>query len=167
MFLGKILAFASMQEGKEVTWFPSYGAEMRGGTANCTVIVSESLIGSPVVQNPDILIAMNKASLSKFQKCVKKNGLILFDSSLITGTALRRDIISVSVPATRVASSLLNTKSANMVLLGALISLTGLLKKASFAAVFRELSRSDSKGKGSFNLESFMKGFEYIENSKG
>src|SRR4030066_1544991 len=82
LFLGKFLARAGMLEGRNVAWFPSYGAEMRGGTANCTLILSDNMIGSPVILNPDILIAMNSASLERFQPQLKKRGLLLFDSSL-------------------------------------------------------------------------------------
>ena len=83
LFLGKLLAYSGMLENKEVTWFPSYGAEVRGGTANCTVIISDEMIGSPVVRNPEILIVMNEASLDKFQPRLKNGGILIFDSSLI------------------------------------------------------------------------------------
>jgi 2-oxoglutarate ferredoxin oxidoreductase subunit gamma len=129
LFLGKIMAYAGMLENKEVTWFPSYGAEMRGGTANCTVIISNELIGSPVVANPDVLIAMNDASLRKFQPGLKQNGLLIFDSSLIKENSLRDDIEIAEVPATEIANRIGNTKSANMVLLGAFIASTRLLKE--------------------------------------
>src|SRR5512143_4006748 len=100
-----------MYDGKEVTWFPSYGAEMRGGTANCTVIISDSMIGSPVVYNPDILVMMNSKSLCKFQPRLKRKGVLIYDSSLIGSRELRDDIEPVSVPATKIASSLGSTKS--------------------------------------------------------
>ena len=91
-----------MLEGKEVTWFPSYGAEVRGGTANCTVIISDELIGSPVVTNPDFLIVMSDASLIKFLPKLKQNGLFFFDSSLIKSLILRTDVSTVEVPATEI-----------------------------------------------------------------
>ena len=117
-----------MLGNKEVTWFPSYGAEIRGGTANCAVIVSDELIGSPVVTNPDILIVMNEASLKKFQAGLRQKGLLIFDSSLIKDPELRTDIEIVGVPATKIAHSIGNAKSANMVLLGAFIAKTRLLE---------------------------------------
>lgn len=120
-----------MLENKKVTWFPSYGAEIRGGTANCTVIISDELIGSPVVKNPDTLIVMSDASLNKFQPMLKQNGLLIFDSSLIKEPLLRDDIEIVGVPATKISSKIGNTKSANMFLLGIFIAKTGLLKEAS------------------------------------
>ena len=120
-----------MLDRKEVTWFPSYGAEVRGGTANCTVIISDELIGSPVIRNPDILIIMNDASFEKFHPQLKQNGLLIYDSSLLKKHSLRQDIDSEGIPATEISSLLGNTKSANMVLLGALITKTALLSKAS------------------------------------
>ncbi len=166
LFLGKILAYAGMLEGKEVTWFPSYGAEMRGGTANCTVIISDELIGSPVVTNPDILIVMNDASLNKFLPRLKQNGLFLFDSSLIREPQLEEDVENVAVPATEISNGIGNTKSANMVLLGALIAKTGILKETSvFEAL--ESSMPDGKKRGiTGNKEAITEGIKYIENKK-
>src|SRR3989338_5832303 len=83
LFAGKLLAQSAMLEGRHVTWFPSYGAEVRGGTANCTVIISDEMIGSPVVRNPEILVVMNEASLDKFQPRLKSGGILIFESSLI------------------------------------------------------------------------------------
>jgi 2-oxoglutarate ferredoxin oxidoreductase subunit gamma len=113
LFMGKVMAFASMREKKEVTWFPSYGAEMRGGTANCTVIISDDMIGSPVVLNPDILVVMNSASLDKFQQRLRRKGLLFYDSSLIKSPSFRAEVEPVAVPATKIASALGNAKSAN------------------------------------------------------
>ncbi|RPI36343.1 MAG: 2-oxoacid:ferredoxin oxidoreductase subunit gamma, partial [Nitrospiraceae bacterium] len=136
LFLGKAIAQAGMIEGKHVTWFPSYGAEMRGGTANCTVIMSDTMIGSPVVLNPDILIAMNGASVERFQPRLKKKGLLFFDSSLINGAAFRSTVIAIGIPATKLADAVGNTRAANMVMLGALLAETGILKKSSFDRLF-------------------------------
>ncbi len=156
-----------MLENKEVTWFPSYGAEIRGGTANCTVIISDELIGSPVVTNPDILIAMNDASLNKFQPRLKQNGLLVFDSALIKEPALRADIQIAGVPATEISSKIGNTKSANMVLLGAVIAKAGLLKETSvFEAI--ESSMPDRKKKSiEVNKKAIIEGMRYIEDKKG
>jgi 2-oxoglutarate ferredoxin oxidoreductase subunit gamma len=165
--LGGILAYAGMLENKEVTCFPSYGAEVRGGTANCTVIISDELIGSPVVKNPDILIVMSDASLNKFLPGLKQKGLLIFDSSLISKPALRDDIEIVRVPATRISNKIGNTKSANMVLLGALIAKNGLLKEASlFNAI--ETSVPDRKKKSiEVNKKAIVEGMRYIEDKKG
>lgn len=166
MFFGKILAYAGMLEGKEVTWFPSYGAEVRGGTANCTVIISDELIGSPVVTHPDILIVMNEASLNKFLPKLRQNGLFLFDSSLIKDPDLRPDVEIAGVPATEISSKSGNTKSANMVLLGAFIAKTGILNDTSvFEAI--ESSMPDRKKKiFEDNKKAIVKGIKFIENKK-
>jgi 2-oxoglutarate ferredoxin oxidoreductase subunit gamma len=155
-----------MLEGKRVTWFPSYGAEMRGGTANCTIIISDEMIGSPVVLNPDILVVMNKASLDKFQPRLKAKGLLVYDSSLIKNATLRGDIAPISVPATKIASAMGNTKSANMVMLGALISKAGLLKKTSIAKIFEDKSGYMRDTGSKINTYSILEGMKYIEHSK-
>lgn len=156
-----------MYEEKEVTWFPSYGAEIRGGTANCTVIISNEMIGSPVVLNPDILVIMNKASLDKFQPRLKKYGIMFFDSSLIKNPLLRNDITPVFVPATKIASSIGNTKSANMVMLGALIAKTSILKKSSIVNIFENRFEPGKNASAKINTNSVLEGIKYIENSKG
>jgi 2-oxoglutarate ferredoxin oxidoreductase subunit gamma len=165
LFFGKILAFAGMLEKKAVTWFPSYGAEMRGGTANCTVIISDDMIGSPVVLHPDILVAMNGASAEKFQPRLKQEGLMLYDSSLIRKFEFRGDIVAVSVPATKIASSMGNTKSANMVMLGALVARTGIMKKSSIMKIFENPSGSLGNTGSKINTNSILEGIKYIENT--
>lgn len=156
-----------MLENKEVTWFPSYGAEVRGGTANCTVIISDELIGSPVVTNPDILIIMNDESLKKFQPRLKQNGILIIDSSLIKDSALRSDIKVVEVPATEMSSTIGNTKSANMVLLGAVIARTGLLSETSvFEALKSSMPETRKKSIG-VNKKAIIEGVRFIEDKKG
>lgn len=156
-----------MLEDKQVTWFPSYGAEMRGGTANCTVIVSDELIGSPIVSNPDILIVMSEASLNKFQSRLKKNGMLIFDSSLIKDPVLRTDIEAIAVPATEISSRNSSTKSANMVLLGTVIAMSRILKETSvFEAL--ELSVSENSIKTiEMNKKAINEGIHFIENTQG
>lgn len=155
-----------MLDDKEVTWFPSYGAEVRGGTANCTVIISDELIGSPVVRNPDMLIIMNDASLKKFQPALKQHGLLIYDSSLVKTPHLRPDVTCEGVPATEIASRIGNTKSANMVLLGACIAKTGLFRKShALQAVENSLPESKKKLIDQ-NKEAIIKGISYFENTK-
>lgn len=165
LFLGKVLAQAGMIEGKQVTWFPSYGAEMRGGTANCTVIVSDEMIGSPVVLTPDILIAMNRISAERFQAQLKKRGLLLFDSSLVNNVPFRENICPVGVPATKIAGSLGNTRAANMVMLGALIAETALVKKSSFDRLF-SLTHAAGSNAAAINKNLILEGMKYFENKK-
>jgi 2-oxoglutarate ferredoxin oxidoreductase subunit gamma len=118
---GKIVCLAAMSEGKHVSHIPSYGAEMRGGTANCSVVVSDEEIASPLVPNPGICIVMNKPSLLKFQSIVKPGGLLLWNESLIDITPDRTDIEIVAVQANGIAESAGSYKSANMAMLGALL----------------------------------------------
>jgi 2-oxoglutarate ferredoxin oxidoreductase subunit gamma len=155
-----------MLEGKEVTWFPSYGAEVRGGTANCTVIISDELIGSPVVTNPDFLIVMSDASLIKFLPKLKQNGLFFFDSSLIHEPVLRTDVSTEEVPATEIARKIGSTKSANMVLLGAFIAKTGILSASSvFEAVENSMPETKKNGIAD-NKAALAEGIKYIEDKK-
>ena len=128
MLAGKLLAQTAMNAGKEVTYMPSYGAEVRGGTANCMVVISEREISCPVVGRPDSLIVMNKASLHKFGPRLKKGGLLIMNSSLIDETSELDDSIEIiAIPADELAVELGNKKSANMVALGAYIEKRGRL----------------------------------------
>ena len=156
-----------MLERKEVTWFPSYGAEMRGGTATCTVIISDEMIGSPVVLNPDILVAMNKASYMKFEKTLRRGGTIFFDSSLIKNIAQNGAGRVVPVPATTIAGSIGATKSANMVMLGALLAKTKILTKSSVMGVFEGREAPLTSRGSQINITSILEGLKYIANSKG
>jgi 2-oxoglutarate ferredoxin oxidoreductase subunit gamma len=150
-----------------VTWFPSYGAEMRGGTANCTVIISDELIGSPVVTSPDMLIVMNEASADKFLPRLKPDGLFLFDSSLIKEPALRPDVESVGVPAVEIASKIGNTKSANMVMLGAFIAKTGILKRGSVTEAIDSSMPDRKKKVTEVNKKAILEGVKSIEDKEG
>ncbi|NLW17622.1 MAG: 2-oxoacid:ferredoxin oxidoreductase subunit gamma [Firmicutes bacterium] len=121
MLMGQMLAYAGMTEGKNVSWLPSYGPEMRGGTANCTVVVSDKPVGSPLITRPGILVAMNLPSLDKFEDNVKPGGLLVYNSSLISRPPKRDDIEVLAVPANEIANELGNDRIANMVVLGALL----------------------------------------------
>jgi 2-oxoglutarate ferredoxin oxidoreductase subunit gamma len=156
-----------MLEGKEVTWFPSYGAEMRGGTANCTVIISDELIGSPVVTSPDMLIVMNEASANKFLPKLKEKGLFLFDSSLVKEPLLRTGVENVGVPAVEISSRIGNTKSANMVLLGAFIAKTGILSKRSVEEAINGSVPDRKKKVAEVNQRAILEGVKFIENKEG
>jgi 2-oxoglutarate ferredoxin oxidoreductase subunit gamma len=121
---GVLLAYSGMVDGKFVTFFPAYGAEMRGGTANCSVVVSSQEVASPVVSTPDSLIAMNEPSLLKFEPALKPNGLLLINKSLVSSQPKRKDIQAVTIDANQIAEEIGTAKCANMVMLGALISHT-------------------------------------------
>lgn len=166
LFLGKALAFAGMFEGREVTWFPSYGAEMRGGTANCTVVIAGEMIGSPVVLNPDILVIMNSISLDRFLPRLSKNGYLFYDSSLISEPSVKRNIILVPVPATEIASSVSTTRAANMVMLGAIIAKTGILRMKSVLRVFDRDGKTTPGASSDINIQTIEEGIKFIENQK-
>jgi 2-oxoglutarate ferredoxin oxidoreductase subunit gamma len=122
LLMGKILAHAAMEEGLEVAWVPSYGPEMRGGTAYCTVVVSDRPIGSPIIKNPQHLVAMNRPSLEKFAPVVKKGGVVLINSSLISIGSQRDDVDELVVPVVDIAKELGSTKAANIVALAAFVT---------------------------------------------
>ena len=119
--IGQMLAKAAMDEGKEVTWLPSYGPEMRGGTANCTVVVADKPIACPLINEADLLVVMNLPSLLKFESLVAPGGLLIINSSLVPEKAKRDDIRVCYIPANDDAMAIGNDKAANMVMLGAII----------------------------------------------
>ena len=125
LFTGKMLAYKGMLENKEVSWLPSYGPEMRGGTASCSVIVSEEPVGSPIVSNPDILVAMNLPSLDKFEDSVVPGGMIFYDSSLVEREVRRTDVKVYPVPATKLAGENGFPTLANMILMGKIFEVLG------------------------------------------
>ena len=127
LFTGKALAYTGLKVGMEVSWLPSYGPEMRGGTANCSVTLSDTPIGSPIVDKPDVLIAMNLPSLEKFYNDTEKGGFVIYDSSLISKTENREDITTVGIPATKLASDNALEGLANMIIMGKVIKETNVL----------------------------------------
>jgi 2-oxoglutarate ferredoxin oxidoreductase subunit gamma len=127
LFAGQLLAYAAVEAGMHVTWIPSYGPEMRGGTAHCTVVISDEPIGSPLVRHPTSVIALNLPSFEKYEQLVKPGGLVIYNRSLIEVAPGREDVRYVAVPANVIAEELGNVRQANVVLLGAFLSVTGLL----------------------------------------
>ena len=120
LLIGQLIAKSAMREGRDVSWMPSYGPEMRGGEANCAVVVSDEPIGSPLVSEPPVLVAMNKPSLLKFMPKMPAGGTLLYNSSLIEDVTLRDDIKAIAVPCNEIAEKLQNARVANMVMLGAI-----------------------------------------------
>ncbi|MEK6574884.1 MAG: 2-oxoacid:acceptor oxidoreductase family protein [Chloroflexota bacterium] len=127
LFAGQLLAYAGMDAGFHVTWIPSYGPEMRGGTAHCTVIISDDEIGSPLVRNPSAAIAMNMPSLDKYEPLVASGGLLVVNSSLTSRRPTRTDIRVIEVPANVIAEELGNVRFANLVLVGAMLAASSAL----------------------------------------
>lgn len=134
LFLGEVLAQAALNEGREVTWLPAYGPEQRGGTAYCTVVISSEPIGSPVVSDPTVMIAMNRPSLDRFEPAVRPGGLIVCDSTLTGRVPERTDVQAVAVPATAIAAELGAARAANVVLLGATLAARPILTAESVRA---------------------------------
>jgi len=161
LLIGKLLALSGMESGKKVSWVPSYGPEMRGGTANCTVIISDEEISSPLAPTPDSLITMNKPSLEKFESSIKENGVLIMNSSLIDIEPKRNDLKIVSVPANELAEKAGNAKSANMAILGAYISATNVVSIDSVKkAIEKEMKGAKAKFL-SVNLKALELGFEF------
>ena len=127
LFAGQVLAYAALDKGREVTWIPSYGPEMRGGTANCTVIISDEEIGSPLVRNPKAAIVLNLPSLEKYEPVVTAGGVLVANASLINRGPERNDISTVFIPANEIAELLGNKRLMNMVAMGALLELLPVL----------------------------------------
>jgi len=138
MLMGQILAQAAMNEGYEVVWIPSYGPEMRGGTAYCTVVISDRLIGSPIIRNPQHLVAMNRPSLEKFAPTVKAAGVIFVNSSIISIDAGRDDVDEIRVPIIEIAKELGNVKVANIVALAAFVSRSAVVTFDSLQAAVKD-----------------------------
>ncbi len=134
LFSGKQMAKSAMYAGKNVSWLPSYGPEMRGGAANCSVIISDEEVGSPLVTAPDILVAMNLPSFDKFEASVKAGGYLIVDSSLINKKSERTDIQTCYIPATAIASENHIEGMANVIILGQLLKITGLFDYDTFLA---------------------------------
>jgi 2-oxoglutarate ferredoxin oxidoreductase subunit gamma len=138
LLIGKLLAYAGMKAGQEVTWMPAYGPEMRGGTCNCTVVLSDRPIGSPISKSPHGLIALNLPSLDKFEDAVRPNGIIAVNTSLINRLPHRTDVTVVAVPANEIAIECGSPKAANMVALGAYLGATGIVQLDQVKAIVTE-----------------------------
>lgn len=138
LFAGQLLAYAAMDAGRFVTWIPSYGPEMRGGTAHCTTIISDEEIGSPLVRNPSAVVVLNNPSIDKYEPLIKKGGVLIVNRSLVTRSARRDDIRSFEIKATDIAVELGSARMANLVCLGALLQATGVLSIESVERALQE-----------------------------
>jgi len=138
LLIGKLLAYAGMKAGREVTWMPAYGPEMRGGTCNCTVVLSDRPIGSPISKSPHGLIALNLPSLDKFEDTVRPGGVIVVNTSLINRLPHRTDVTVVAVPANEVAIECGSPKAANMVTLGAYLGASSMVDLDQVKAIVTE-----------------------------
>ena len=158
LLMGQMITYAAMLEDKASTYFPSYGPEMRGGTANCTVVVSDKPVSCPLIYEADALVVMNLPSLIKFEPMVKPGGVILINTSIIDQPATREDITVKNIPVNKIALELGNEKVANMVMLGALVRATGVVSESAIEQVMKK-TFTGSKAK---LIDLNMKAFAYL-----
>ncbi len=163
LFAGKILAYAGLDSGKKVTWIPSYGPEMRGGTAHVTVIISDEEIGSPLVRHPGAVVVLNNPSMEKYEPLVKTDGVLVYNSSLITRPPQRIDLSYVAVPANDIATELGDLKIANMAALGALVTATGLLPLTALIQALHQHLPGDKREFLALNEQALRRGAQIAE----
>ena len=161
LFAGKILTVCGLSENKEVSWLPSYGPEMKGGTANCSVVISDREIGSPLVTSPDILIAMNVQSFDKFLPALKPDGVLIYDSSLIHKEPDRSDIKAFSIPASKIASDNELAGLSNVIILGFLTKHTSIFSKERFSEILAKSTPKSKEHLKALNQKAFELGFNY------
>ena len=161
LFAGKFMVNKGMLEGKEVTWLPSYGPEMRGGTANCSVIISDEPVGSPIVDHPDVLMVMNRPSLDKYESDVQPGGMIFVDSTLIDRRVERTDVTTFYVPATAMASESGITTLANMILTGKILKELGQFDMADVENALRKVVSAKHPEMYEVNLKALTMGRDY------
>ena len=161
LFAGKLLAYKGMYENKELSWLPSYGPEMRGGTANCSVIISDTPVGSPIVDNPDVLMVMNLPSLDKYENAVTKGGKIFVDSSFIERKVERSDVDAYYIPATKMAAEAGVPTLANMILLGKMLKETQVLDFEGLDGVFKKIVSAKRADLIEANLKALELGYNY------
>lgn len=162
LLIGKLVAEAGMKEGKYVTWLPSYGPEMRGGTANVMAVVSDKPVGSPIFTKIDALVALNQPSLEKFASQIAKNGVILANADLCEAVPSSNGVREVMVPLTKIAEQVGSVKATNMVALGALIQLTGCVDVETVKADLTEMLSAKNPQLLSQNLEALDRGADFV-----
>ena len=161
LFAGKFLAYKGLLEGRNLSWLPSYGPEMRGGTANCSVILSDEPVGSPIVSNPDILVAMNLPSLDKYEDAVVPGGMIFVDSTLIERKVKRTDVKVFYIPSTLLAQQMSAPTLANMIMTGKLIRESGMVEKESIEDALKKVVSAKRANLLEINLKAINCGMEY------
>lgn len=161
LYAGQLMAYAAMDEGKHVTWIPSYGPEMRGGTANCTVVVSDDEIGSPTALHPAAVIAMNLPSLDKYEPLIKPGGYLIVNEDMVNRATVRDDIHILMIPANKIAMEIGNERAANMVLLGALEGNMHLLEQGALEGALEAHTAARLKKFIPMNIEALHRGAEF------
>ncbi len=161
LFAGKFLAYKGLIEGKKISWLPSYGPEMRGGTANCSVILSDTEVGSPIVSEPDILIAMNLPSFDKYESAAKPGAKIFVDSTLIERKTIRKDVETFYIPATQMAKDAGFASLANMIMIGKMIKETSAVSFDNIEEAMKKVVSAKHAELLSVNLNAVFAGYNY------
>jgi 2-oxoglutarate ferredoxin oxidoreductase subunit gamma len=160
LFAGQVLAYAAMDLGKVVTWIPSYGPEMRGGTANCTVVIADEEIGSPLVQNPPAVIALNLPSFDKYEPLVQAGGVLVVNSSMVDRNAKRADLTTIFIPANEIAEEIGDKRLMNMVTVGALLAALPILPLDAIGAALKAHLPERHQRLLSSNYAALQRGFD-------
>lgn len=163
LFAGKFLAYKGLMENKQISWLPSYGPEMRGGTANCSVIISDDSIGSPIVSSPDILIAMNLPSYDKYEGAVVPSGKVFVDSTLIGRKAVRGDISTFYIPATQMAADAGIPTLANMIILGKMIKETQAVSFEDLQSAMKKVVSAKRAELLDINIKALETGYNFAD----
>lgn len=161
--MGQVVAYAAMFEGRHVSWLPAYGPEQRGGTANCMVVVSDEEIGSPLVTDPDVAVVMNLPSLEKFAPHVKPGGTLFVNASLVPGKVDRDDITVFRIPTLEAAEALGDGRVANMIMLGAVIAVTGVVSREAAAAALEKVLPARRRHLMELNKAALAKGADLVQ----
>ena len=161
LFAGKFLAYKGLLEEKQVSWLPSYGPEMRGGTANCSIIISDEPVGSPIVSKPDILIAMNLPSLDKYEKEAVEGATIIVDSTLIERKVMRNDVKVCYIPATKMAKDMNAPSLANMIMLGKMIKETDAVSMEGLEDAMKKVVPPKKADLIGINMSAIQLGYDY------
>lgn len=163
LFAGQVLAYAALDNGLNVTWIPSYGPEMRGGTASCTVVISDEQIGSPLVRNPDLSIVMNLPSLEKYEPLMKADGTLIANSSLINRSLDRQDLKHLYIPANEIAEKVGMSRLANMVMIGGMTLLKPVITLEMVKTAIAEHIPDRHRKTIPLNFEALQSGYDYAE----
>jgi len=161
--MGQFLTYAAMGAGKNVSWVPSYGAEMRGGTANCLVTIADEEISSPITENPMMAVIMNRPSLDKFENKIQPNGTLVLNSSLVDRKPQRADLHVLELPVNQIAEEINNPRGANMILLGAYLQKTGVVEIERVLALFDSIFKGKKQSVIEKNKEAFLTGVAYAK----
>jgi len=160
LFCGHVLAEAALLEGRHVTWMPSYGPEMRGGTASCTVVISDREIGSPILDRADVVVALNPPSLARFEPVVTPHGLLVINTSLIEAEPTRRDIEVLALPCTGLAATMGDVRLVSIVALGGLVATRSLVRPDSVRKALRTMLAGKKREMLEADLAAFERGYE-------